>query len=315
MILCKMLLSDPANCVILRPMKNSSITIEEKTSRRLEAVVGRLHMAPAELLRLALDQTVCFMPVTLSDRKSAIAGTDSGETDESPSDCNEENEHCDNEHCGGENGMAVEIRDGKDDRLIALGTLVQTANGFAVRVVRLVSIILVMMTLMAAQTGNATAQISRTAARASSSSPEPPTGTAWANTTATTPTAATGTPLPGVPESGTPSSQIPGSLGSLLRTIAILGVMIVIFFLANRWLRRKFPTAVVPKLPEGVFEILGRAPFTSRQNVLLVRFGDRIVLIALTPDGPVPLSEIDDPRQVGVMMAKLGRSENREIGS
>lgn len=72
-------------------------------------------------------------------------------------------------------------------------------------------------------------------------------------------------------------------------------------------------------LPRDVVEVLGRAPLGGKQTTQLVRVGSKLVLIAITPDGPETLTEITDPGEVARLVAACdsnsGRGANAEFDS
>lgn len=122
-----------------------------------------------------------------------------------------------------------------------------------------------------------------------------------------------GTPLPPRTPSSAQSPTIPSGVAAMVRTALILGAMIGLLLLANRWLRRKFAGQIVPRLPDGMVELLGRAPFLARQSVVLVRIGPRLLWIAMTPNGPVTLTQFDDPEQIRQILEQIpgkGRSHD-----
>jgi flagellar biogenesis protein FliO len=51
-------------------------------------------------------------------------------------------------------------------------------------------------------------------------------------------------------------------------------------------------------VPSEVVEVLGRAPLAGRQQMHVVRFGNKVLLIAVTPAGAETLSEITEPAEV-----------------
>jgi hypothetical protein len=51
-------------------------------------------------------------------------------------------------------------------------------------------------------------------------------------------------------------------------------------------------------LPKEVFEILGRAPLGARQQVQLLRCGNKLLLVSVTPGGAETLTEVTDPAEV-----------------
>jgi flagellar biosynthetic protein FliO len=75
-------------------------------------------------------------------------------------------------------------------------------------------------------------------------------------------------------------------------------VLVLGLFLLVAWLLRKTAPAGGAVLPKEVFEVLGRAPLASRQQVHLVRCGRKLLLLSVSPGGIETLSEIDDPLEV-----------------
>ena len=72
------------------------------------------------------------------------------------------------------------------------------------------------------------------------------------------------------------------------------GLVLGIFLLLVWIVRRKTPQAMV-RLPGEAFEVLGRAPLNGRQQVQLLRCGNRLLLVSVTPSGAETLTEITDP--------------------
>jgi flagellar protein FliO/FliZ len=95
--------------------------------------------------------------------------------------------------------------------------------------------------------------------------------------------------------SGTaPSTQ---GLGSVVTVISSLAVVLGLFFM-TAWLMRRSGPGGLATLPGDVFESLGRAQLSNRQQVHLVRCGTKLLLVSVTPDGAETLTEIDDPDEV-----------------
>jgi flagellar biogenesis protein FliO len=76
-----------------------------------------------------------------------------------------------------------------------------------------------------------------------------------------------------------------------------LAIVLGVFFLVAWALRRAAPAAATV-LPGEVFEVLGRAPMASRQQVHLLRCGKKLVLVSVTPAGAETLTEVTDPVEV-----------------
>jgi flagellar biogenesis protein FliO len=79
--------------------------------------------------------------------------------------------------------------------------------------------------------------------------------------------------------------------------LGALGLVLGIFLLTAWGIRRAVPQALHP-LPKEVFEVLGRAPLAGRQQAQLLRLGNKLVLVSLSPAGAETLTEITDPLEV-----------------
>ncbi len=51
-------------------------------------------------------------------------------------------------------------------------------------------------------------------------------------------------------------------------------------------------------MPSDVFEVLGRAPLAGRQQAQIVRFGDKLILLAVSATGVDSIGEVDTPEEV-----------------
>jgi flagellar biogenesis protein FliO len=80
----------------------------------------------------------------------------------------------------------------------------------------------------------------------------------------------------------------------------ITGLAIVVgAFLIFAWaLRRGGRTAGRGNLPADVVSVIGRVPLAARQFAELLRVGNKLVLVSLTPNGAQPISEVTDPAEV-----------------
>ncbi len=83
----------------------------------------------------------------------------------------------------------------------------------------------------------------------------------------------------------------------LVTGAASLGVVLALF-LAVVWVVRRGLPKGAGMLPTAAVEVLGRAPLAGRQQVHLVRCGNKVVLLSVTPTGVEPLTEISDPLEV-----------------
>ncbi len=106
-------------------------------------------------------------------------------------------------------------------------------------------------------------------------------------------------PLPLPPPGGrdrTPQTPRRG-LTSGVTVVSSLALVLGVFFLVAWGMRRAAPASGAA-LPNEVFEVLGRAPMATRQQVHLLRCGQKLVLVSVTPAGAETLTEITDPAEV-----------------
>jgi flagellar biogenesis protein FliO len=86
------------------------------------------------------------------------------------------------------------------------------------------------------------------------------------------------------------------SLYTMLSALAIVIGTFLLFMWALKRGRRGMPGRGV--LPADVVSILGRVPMAARQFATLLRVGNKLVLISLTPTGAETLTEVTDPAEV-----------------
>jgi flagellar biogenesis protein FliO len=95
----------------------------------------------------------------------------------------------------------------------------------------------------------------------------------------------------------TEPAKAPGGIQSVATVGGSLAVVLGIFFLVVWVLRRAAPQGF-GTLPGEVFEVLGRAALANRQQVHLLRCGNKLLLVCVTATGTGTLSEITDPAEV-----------------
>lgn len=106
-----------------------------------------------------------------------------------------------------------------------------------------------------------------------------------------------------------PSFGVP--FESMYTTGAALAVVLGLFLLFAGLVRRgtKKSNSV---LPEEVVSVLGRVPIAARQFAELIRVGNKLVLVSVTPGGAEPLTEITDPIEIDRL---VGLCRSRTKGS
>lgn len=104
---------------------------------------------------------------------------------------------------------------------------------------------------------------------------------------------------------------------TILRT-AGTGLAITLgLLLLCTWLFRRNSPSPTTQLPKEVVSVLGRTQLATRQFVQLLRVGNKLVLIAASPERTEPLTEISDPvevdRLLGICMRNHRQSSTAEF--
>ncbi len=93
-------------------------------------------------------------------------------------------------------------------------------------------------------------------------------------------------------------SRMPKSpAGAATTVIASLAVVLGLFAIIV-WLGRRVGPKGNAALPGEVVETLGRAPLSGRQQMQLVRVGNKLLLLSVTPTSAETLTEITDPAEI-----------------
>lgn len=111
------------------------------------------------------------------------------------------------------------------------------------------------------------------------------------------------------PSSGASSRRSP--IFTALSSLALVTSLLALVVWAAR---RSMPQAAAP-LPGEVVQVLGRAPLAHRQHMHLVRVGNKLLLLCVTPQGAETLTEIVDPAQVEQLAAACERQRPGSISA
>jgi flagellar biogenesis protein FliO len=103
------------------------------------------------------------------------------------------------------------------------------------------------------------------------------------------------------PSNKTSTGSFVGVFGSLLFVLAL--------FLVVTWFIRKTMPQASQTLPSEALEILGRAPLTQREQLHLIRLGNKLVLLSVSQTAVQPLTEITDPNEVERLTAITSRNQ------
>ncbi len=148
-------------------------------------------------------------------------------------------------------------------------------------------------TAAAIDSGPAVARSPTAKANTASESPAP------TNAKPQLPIARDGRSAPRLPQSVSKESNgsiTPGSQ-SLVTILGGLGVVLGLFFVTV-WLFRGNTSKGTHTLPSEVLEPLGRTAVVKGKQLQLLRFGSKLVLVSVSPNGIDAISEITDPVEV-----------------
>jgi flagellar biogenesis protein FliO len=99
------------------------------------------------------------------------------------------------------------------------------------------------------------------------------------------------------------------SPGRALGTVAAsLGGVLALFFVVS-WCLQRTGNKGNERLPKEAMEVLGQAPLAGRQQAQLVRLGNKLLLVAITPGGAETLAEVTEPREVEALLAMCRRGQ------
>ena len=110
-------------------------------------------------------------------------------------------------------------------------------------------------------------------------------------------------------KSGSDSKSSSGSSQSLITVAISLAVVLGLFFLVAWLMRRGMPKGG-QALPTDVLEILGRMPLAGRQQLQLLRFGNKLLLVSLAPGVAETLAEISDPEEIDRLVGLCQQSRS-----
>jgi flagellar biogenesis protein FliO len=113
-----------------------------------------------------------------------------------------------------------------------------------------------------------------------------------------------------------PASSNSGSTPQMLLSIGSSLLIVIGLFLGLAWFYRKtLNTSLSGGLPKQVVQVLGRTPIATRQQLVLVRFGSKLVLVSLVQGEARTISEITDPLEVDQLAGLCESSQPGSISS
>ncbi len=84
----------------------------------------------------------------------------------------------------------------------------------------------------------------------------------------------------------------------LISVMSSLAIVIALFFGVAYLYRKSISTTLGKGLPKNVVQVLGRTTIAPRQQLVLVRFGSKLVLVSMLQGEARTISEITDPMEV-----------------
>jgi len=103
--------------------------------------------------------------------------------------------------------------------------------------------------------------------------------------------------MPLAPQTPAEGVKRPGGWGSLASVLGSLIVVLGIFLIAV-WALRRSALGSRGMLPQDVFEPLGRAPLGAHPQAHLIRWGSKLLLVAVSTNEARTLTEIAEPVEV-----------------
>ncbi len=104
----------------------------------------------------------------------------------------------------------------------------------------------------------------------------------------------------------------PTRSSAFMTVAASLSVVLGLFFLVV-WFARRSGRALHAQMPAEVLEVLGKSPLSARMQMHVVRFGNKLVLLAVSAEGAVSLAEITEPLEVDRLAGVCQANQNNSI--
>lgn len=111
------------------------------------------------------------------------------------------------------------------------------------------------------------------------------------------------TPLnpPTSPAAADASKRSSGNTVRMLLSVGSSLLIVIGLFLGVAWCYRKTLNTSMGGIPKHVVSVLGRTAIAPRQQLVLVRFGSKLVLVSMVQGEARTISEITDPLEVDQM--------------
>ncbi|MFA9478660.1 FliO/MopB family protein [Phycisphaerales bacterium AB-hyl4] len=119
-----------------------------------------------------------------------------------------------------------------------------------------------------------------------------------------------GTPSTRTSEGGS-SGVFSGTGSATLNTLTALGIVIgLILFLRWAWTKLSGQPTV---RPSPVIEVLARTPVAPRNHILIVRIGNRVLIVGDSANGLRTLANVDDPEEIADLLTAVTASRETSV--
>jgi flagellar biogenesis protein FliO len=115
-------------------------------------------------------------------------------------------------------------------------------------------------------------------------------------------------PAPPPSESGGSSSG-PRALGAIASVVGSLIIVLGLFFALAWFMRRGMPNSS-RLLSSDVVQVLGRTPLAGRQQMHVLRFGNKLLLVCASASGVDTLAEVTDPLEIDRVAGLCAQTES-----
>jgi flagellar protein FliO/FliZ len=95
----------------------------------------------------------------------------------------------------------------------------------------------------------------------------------------------------------------PGSFELAWPLLIVLALIVAAAWCFRRWMPRGGPST-----SRAALHVIARHPLSNKQSLVVVRLGQRVVLLGITPDRIATLADIDDPDEAALLVADLQRA-------
>lgn len=99
----------------------------------------------------------------------------------------------------------------------------------------------------------------------------------------------------------------------LVSVVSSLAIVIGLFFGVALLYRKSMATTLGKGLPKNVVQVLGRTTIAARQQLVLVRFGSKLILVSMLQGEARTISEITDPLEVDQLAGFCESSQSTSI--